>query len=65
MEAPEKIGGQPELLRQKAAGVQVQTLLLKNEATEIVRLTETSSALLARDGKGYGKQGAVAVMERE
>ena len=64
---PQKIGGggQPELLRPKVAGVQVQTLSLKNKATEFERLTETSSALCARDYKGYGNQQATAVMEIE
>ncbi len=61
---PQKIGGgQPELLRPKVAGVQVQTLSLKNKATEFERLTETSSALCARDYKGYGNQQATAIME--
>lgn len=56
-------GGQSELLRPKAVGVQTQTLLLKNRATEFIRLTETASACCARDGKGYGNQQATAIME--
>lgn len=45
--------------------MQIQTLSLKNKATEFERLTETSSALCARDYKGYGNQQATAVMEIE
>ncbi len=56
-------GGTPGLLRPKAAGDTLQTLLLKNRATEFVKVTEKASALLARDSKGYGNVESTAIME--
>lgn len=42
---------------------ELRTCLLRNQATEITKLTDTANTLLARDYKGFGNQEMNAVIE--
>lgn len=56
-------GGWLSQLKPKADTDQTVTFTLKNQATEVGKITEVANTLMARDYKGFGNQEMNAVME--
>lgn len=44
---------------------EVQSVLVKNQATEYTRTVDTANTLMARDWKGFGNQDMIAIVESE
>lgn len=51
------------MTRELAISKQTETVLLKNQCSEIERFTDISATLMARDYKGFGNQAMNGVIE--